>query len=128
MPAPVAIIGMIPWSKLIENAPTIFEQAQKLISLARSSGGDKAASREADRALPDPGRGIDDRIDVAIVNLETSVRELDTELIAASGLIGGLAEANQGLIGQIRILKRGLVAVGALGIIGIVIALVALFS
>jgi len=126
MPAPVAIVGMIPWSLLIDNGPRIFEAAQKLVRLARSPDRNEVVDRGIDGLLPANDGAPDDEIARAVIDLEKSVGALNAELLAATDLISSLAVANQGLIHQIRVLKTWLIGVAGLSLLGVVLATVAL--
>lgn len=126
MVAPVAIVGMIPWSLLIDNGPRIFEAAQKLVRLARSPDRNEVVGRGIDGLLPANDGAPDDPIARAVIDLEKSVGALNTELLDATELISSLALANQGLIRQIQVLKTWLIGVSGISVVGVVLATIAL--
>jgi len=128
MPAPVAIVGMIPWSLLIDNGPRIFEAAQKLVRLARSPDRNEVVDRAIDGFLPANDGAPDDEIARAVIDLEKSIGALNAELLAATDLISSLAVANQGLIHQVRVLKLWLISVSGFSVLGVVLAMIALSS
>lgn len=125
MPAPTALIGLIPWPLLIKNGPRIFDAAQKLVRMARSSGRDQSAVRTADEASSPAYGSIGDETAAALLDLEKSVGVLNSELIAATELISSLAEANNVLIHEVQVLRKWLLAVSGLSIFGAVLAIIA---
>lgn len=128
MPVPVAIVGMIPWSLLLDNGPRIFEAAQKLVRLARSPDRNEVVDRGIDGLLPANDGAPDDAIARAVIDLEKSVGALNTELLAATELISSLALANQGLIRQIQVVKTWLIGVSGVSVLGVLLATIALFA
>jgi hypothetical protein len=127
MPAPTALIGLIPWPLLIENGPRIFDTAQKLLRKARS-GHDQSADRTAAEAsLPANGR-IDEQTAAALLDLEKKVGVLNSEMIAATELISSLAEANNVLIHEVQVLRNWLVAISGLSIVGAILGAIALLA
>jgi hypothetical protein len=127
MPAPTALIKIIPWPLLIKNGPRIFDAAQKLVRMARSSGRDQKADPASNSASPDNG-SIDAQAAAALLDLEKSIGVLNTELIAATELISSLAEANNVLIHEVQVLRKWLLAISGLSIVGAVLAAIALAS
>jgi hypothetical protein len=126
MAAPTALIGIIPWPLLIKNGPRIFDAAQKLVRMARSSGRSQSAVGTAADA---PANGsIDGETATALLDLDKRVGVLNSELIAATELISSLAEANNVLIHEVQVLRKWLLAVSALSIAGAILAAVALSS
>jgi hypothetical protein len=128
MPAPTALIKIIPWPLLIRNGPRIFDAAQKLVRLTRSSGAGQNAGGAAE-SVPSPHNGsIDEQAAAALLDLEKRVGVLNRELIAATELISSLAEANQVLIHEVQVLRKWLLAVSGLSIVGTILAAIAVFS
>ena len=128
MAAPTALIGIIPWPLLIKNGPRIFDAAQKLVRMARSSGRSQSAvGTAADASAPANG-SIDGETATALLDLDKRVGVLNSELIAATELISSLAEANNVLIHEVQVLRKWLLAVSALSIAGAILAAVALSS
>ncbi|WP_332810543.1 hypothetical protein [Sphingomonas sp.] len=128
MPAPTALIGLIPWPLLIKNGPRIFDAAQKLVRMTRSSGRNQSADLAPDDA-PSPANGsIDDQTAAALLLLEKKVGVLNSELIAATELISSLAEANNVLIHEVQVLRKWLLAISGLSILGAILAAVAVAS
>lgn len=128
MPAPTALIGLIPWPLLIKNGPRIFDTAQKLVRMARSSGRTRSADLAADDT-PAPANGsIDDQTAAALLDLEKSVGVLNSELITATELISSLAEANNVLIHEVQFLRKWLLAVSGVSILGAILGAIALAS
>jgi hypothetical protein len=128
MPAPTALIKLIPWPLLIKNGPRIFDAAQKLVRMARSSGRDIKADPMPDGASSPHNGSIDEQAAAALLDLEKSVGVLNTELIAATELISSLAEANNVLIHEVQVLRKWLLAVSGLSIVGALMAAIALAS
>jgi hypothetical protein len=126
MPAPAAIVGMIPWSLLLDNGPRIFEAAQKLVRLARSPDRIEVVDRGIDGLLPANDGAPNDAIARAVIDLEKAVGALNAELLDATELISSLAVANQGLIRQIQVLKTWLIGVSVASGLGVVLAAMAL--
>jgi hypothetical protein len=126
MRARTAFMGMIPWPLLIWNGPRIFVAAQKLVRMARSSGRDRKADRTADSPSPLVNGRIDEQAAAALLDLERTVGVLNAELIAATELISSLAEANNVLIHEVQVLRKWLVAVTGLSIVGALLAASAL--
>jgi len=128
MAAPTALIRMIPWPLLIKNGPRIFDAAQKLVRMARSSGRDYSADPTSDDASSPADGSIDQQTAAALLDLEKRVGVLNAELIAATELISSLAEANNVLIHEVQVLKKWLLAVSGLSILGAILAAVAVVS
>ncbi len=125
MAAPTALIGLIPWPLLIRNGPRIFDAAQKLVRMARSTGRDQPADRTPDDASSPADGCIDDQTATALLDLEKRVGVLNSELITATELISSLAEANNVLIHEVQVLRKWLLAISGLSIFGAVLAIIA---
>lgn len=128
MAAPTALIGLIPWPLLIKNGPRIFDAAQKLVRMTRSSGRDQSADLVPEEVSSRANGSIDERTAAALLDLEKSVGVLNSDLIAATELISSLAEANNVLIHEVQVLRKWLLAISGLSIIGAILAAVALLS
>lgn len=128
MPAPTALIGLIPWPLLIKNGPRIFDAAQKLVRMTRSSGRNQSGVLAPEDTSQPANGSVDDQTAAALLDLEKSVGVLNTELIAATELISSLAEANNVLIHEVQILRKWLLAVSGLSILGAILAAVAVAS
>ncbi len=124
MPAPTALIGIIPWPLLIKNGPRIFDAAQKLVRMARSTGHDQGAD---DASVP-ANRTVDGQTAAALLDLDKKVAVLNSEMVAATELISSLAEANNVLIHEVQVLRKWLLAISGLSIVGAILAAVALLS
>jgi hypothetical protein len=127
MAAPTALIGLIPWPLLIKNGPRIFDAAQKLVRMTRSSGRDQSDLVPEEVSSRANG-SIDERTAAALLDLEKSVGVLNSDLIAATELISSLAEANNVLIHEVQVLRKWRLAVSGLSSAGAVLAAIAVLS
>jgi len=91
-------------------------------------GRDQSAVRTADEASSPANGSIGDETAAALLDLERSVGVLNSELIAATELISSLAEANNVLIHEVQVLRKWLLAVSGLSILGAILAAVAVVS
>lgn len=88
----LTVLKAVPWSDVITNAPKVAEGARKLWnSTARKS----ASAAKGDAA---PARATPDQ---RIAALETSLGELQQQLVESSALIQALAEQNTQLVKHI---------------------------
>lgn len=92
----LSVLQVVPWTDVINNAPRIAEGAKKLW---------KAASRQPaapqDAAVPHTASADWNALQARTVQLEATIAELRSEMLASSELIQALADQNTQLIRRI---------------------------
>lgn len=109
----------VPWTDLVQHAPTIVKGARKLYTTVRGGAGQASASRAASSASTSAGDP-----EGRIAELETRLTELAAEQQASAELIRNLAEQNARMIEAIGIMRaraRILFGVSAVAWIGVIV-------
>jgi len=107
----------VPWTDLVQHAPTIVRGARKLYTTVRGGASPSADSRSA--AAP-TGTGADTRI----AGLEARLAQIAAEQKASAELIRHLAEQNARMIEAIGIMRaraRVLVGISVVAWIGVIV-------
>lgn len=140
----LTVLKALPWSDVISNAPKVAEGAKKLWSAVPRRGpapqaADEAPVGSADgdlQAAAAPAASRDEMAEavavlrLGVTHLDTSVGELQEQMVASSALIKALAEQNTHLIERVeahrvRVLYLT-VATAIVGVVAVVALVVAL--
>lgn len=119
----LSVLKMVPWGDVIENAPKVASGAKKLWNTV----GKKSAAPAAAPA-PVPGALVDlpepmAALQAQVTQLQTSVAELQQQMLESSALIGSLAEQNTQLIARVEVnRKRVLALTVAVVVLSLVVA------
>lgn len=92
----LTVLQSVPWVDVINNAPKVADGARKLWTMvARRPAGDRADDAGDVRSLAPAA------LAQRLAALETTMTELETQLIASAELIKALAEQNAQLIERV---------------------------
>ncbi len=117
----------VPWTDLVQHAPTIVKGARKLYSTVRGGASQTASAHAATSAVPTSAADAA----VRISELEHRVVEIASEQQASAELIRNLAEQNARMIEAIGIMRaraRVLLGVSVVAWIGVIVLAVWLAS
>lgn len=111
----------VPWTDLVQHAPTIVKGARKLYTTVR--GGTTAASSASRPAASTASTGAGS-VDLRIAELEGRLTEIAAEQQASAEIIRNLAEQNARMIEAIGIMRaraRILLGVSVVAWIGVIV-------
>jgi hypothetical protein len=122
MPVPwLTVLQSVPWTDVIKNAPKVAEGARKLWNTVG-----KKPSPAAEAAVPVPAGG--DAAEAAalrsrVAALETSVADLQAQMVASSEVIKALADQNAQLVAHVASnQRRWLWTLGATALVAVAAA------
>ena len=115
----VTVLANIPWGTVVENAPKIADSATKLWdTVARWAKSEPEQNAQID-ASPEKPISETQRLSARLQTLEESVRNLNEQMQASSGVIKDLAEQNTLLVQRVELnrvrLVRLVAAAGSTG-------------
>ena len=120
----LTVLKLVPWTEVIKNAPAVAEGARKLwSSVGTKNPAPEAAPRSDVTAMPLPD-DVPAVLSARLVEAETSVQQLQSQMQASSELIKALAEQNAELVRRVE-LNRSRVnwLIGLLLVVGVVAGL-----
>lgn len=105
----VTVLASIPWDKVVENAPKIADSATRLWdTVARWTKSEPEQNTLID-ASPEKPLSETQRLSDRVQTLEESVRNLNEQMQASSGVIKALAEQNTLLVQRVELNRVRLV-------------------
>ena len=105
----VTVLANIPWGTVVENAPKIADSATKLWdTVARWAKSEPEQNAQID-ASPERPMSETQLLSARLQTLEESVRNLNEQMQASSGLIKALAEQNTLLVQRVELNRVRLV-------------------
>jgi len=110
----------VPWTDLVQHAPTIVKGARKLYSTVRGGASQSATTQQATSAAPTSAGDASLRV----AALEQRLSEIASEQQASAELIRNLAEQNARMIEAIGIMRaraRVLLGVSVVAWIGVIV-------
>lgn len=110
----------VPWTDLVQHAPTIVKGARKLYTTVRGGTAPSSASRPATSTASTGAGSVDSRI----AELEGRLTEIAAEQQASAEIIRNLAEQNARMIEAIGIMRaraRILLGVSVVAWIGVIV-------
>lgn len=104
----ITVLQAVPWTEVIKAAPQIAEGAKKLWNTVSRKGPPVVPV-----PLPDPNRPLDPEelistLQTRVSLLETSLAELEEQMLASSELIKALAEQNAELVRGVELNRQHL--------------------
>ena len=118
----VTVLANIPWGTVVENAPKIADSATKLWdTVARWAKSEPEQNTQID-ASPEKPISETQLLSARLQTLEESVRNLNEQMQASSGVIKDLAEQNTLLVQRVELNRVRLVRLVAVaGLMGAVL-------
>ena len=108
----LTVIKAVPWTEVIARAPTVVEGAKKLWgSVAKKPGGTLTSAQERYRPPP-AATATASPLDARLAELEDKTADLHRQMLAATELIGQLADQNARLVERVEANRLRLARLG----------------
>ncbi|MFI5443690.1 hypothetical protein [Polaromonas sp. UC242_47] len=122
----LAVLQMVPWSDVINNAPKVAEGAKKLWKAVGKKPPPQALPDEETTAALSPEAQAMAILQARIAAMEEATGELHNQMLASSELIKTLAEQNTQLIQRIELSRVRLLLLSGVTVVVAIVAVVGL--
>jgi hypothetical protein len=116
----LTILKSVPWTDVISNAPKVADGAKKLwknVGRNRSGPG-------AEDAHPTTSPVNEQSIATRVATLETTITDLQAQMLASSELIAALAEQNTQLVKRLEINRRRVLWLSGVSAVLVIVAVI----